>query len=108
MTQMLEHATYDNEYAMLIVRTINEMKERKLNAEGGVSFAETFSLKKGIKVLGEKGEKAAFDEVNQLHQRGCFSPVDVKSLSKEDRERVLESLIFLTETRQNGQGENMC
>ena len=37
--------------------------------------------------------------MNQLHERNCFEPVDVKSLSDEERKRALESLIFLTEKR---------
>ena len=69
------------------------------NATTGASFAETYSLKTGICVLGKRGEKVAFDEVNQLHLCGCFNLVDVTSLTKEERDCVLESLIFLTEKR---------
>ena len=83
----------------MMAKTIFKFRDRSTNAIAGMSFAETYSLKTGIRVLGERGEKAAFDEVNQLHQRGCFDPVNVTSLSKEERDKVLESLIFLTQKR---------
>ena len=108
VTQVLDHATYDDEYALMLVRVITELRERAMNAKEGVSFAETYSLNKGMKVLGEKGKQAAFDEVEQLHKRGCFSPVDVKKLSKEERGRVLESLIFLTQKRDGSAKARAC
>ena len=99
VTQVLDNATYDAEIALMMAKTIFKFRDRSTNAIAGMSFAKTYSLKAGIRVLGERGEKAAFDEVNQLHQRGCFDPVDVTSLSQEERDKVLESLIFLTQKR---------
>ncbi len=63
------------------------------------AFAETFSLNKGLKKFGEKGENAAFQEVEQLHQRNCWKPIHPNDLSPEQRKKALESLIFLTEKR---------
>ena len=37
--------------------------------------------------------------MKQLHDRYCFKPVDVSTLTAEQRQRALESLIFLTEKR---------
>ena len=50
-------------------------------------------------MFGEKGRKAAFGEMKQLHDRKAFCPVDVKSLTQQERTRALESLIFLVEKR---------
>ena len=99
ITQVLDRTEYDNEYALLMARTIMDFRDRDKNCEVGSSFAETYSLNTGIKKLGERGYNAAFDEVNQLHQRGCFQPIDVNLLAPEERKKALESLIFLTEKR---------
>ena len=84
ITQVLHHASYDTEFALMMAKVIMHCRDRTTNAEQGASFAKTYSLKKGIRVLGERGEKAASDEVTQLHLWGCFSPVDVTTLTKEE------------------------
>ena len=108
VTQLLQHAVYDDEYAMMITRVISELRDRELNAPTGVSFAETYSLSKGYKVLGDAGKEAAFKEVDQLHKRGVFNPIDVSKLSKQERSRVLESLIFLTRKRDGSSKARTC
>ena len=64
-----------------------------------VCMVQTYSLKAGIKKTGDKGVDAAGKEMSQLHERNCFKPVDVSSLTDEEKKRALESLIFLTEKR---------
>ena len=64
-----------------------------------VSMAQTHSLKAGTKKWGERGKEAASVEMNQLHERECFKPVDVTTLTQEERKKALESLLFLTEKR---------
>ena len=61
------------------------------------SFVQTYTLNKGIKKFGKKGYEAAFKEVEQLHKRMVFEPIDVNSLTPKERKRALESLIFLVE-----------
>jgi hypothetical protein len=63
------------------------------------SFAQTFSLKKGIKVFGEKGEEAAYKEMKQLHDRVVFEPIKIHEMTPIERKRAMESLIFLVEKR---------
>ena len=58
--------------------------------------------------MGERGEKAALDEVSQLHKRDCFEPIDPSKLTDEEREKVLESLIFLTEKRDGHAKARTC
>lgn len=63
------------------------------------SFVETYSLKKGLQRFGDKGHDAAFGEMKQLHDRKAFAPVDVSKLTFQERQRALDSLIFLVEKR---------
>ena len=63
------------------------------------SFAETYSLNKGLKKFGERGYEAAFSEMKQLHERGVFAPRDINSLTQQEKRRAMESLIFLAEKR---------
>ena len=63
---------YDEHYAMVIANYIISLNEKACN---GVSLLQTYNLNQGIKVFGERGEKAAFEEVNQLHKRECFKPI---------------------------------
>jgi hypothetical protein len=55
------------------------------------------SLKQGLRVWGEKGEKSAMKEMKQLHDMDTFIPRDPKSLTREERAKALASLIFLKE-----------
>ena len=81
----------------MMVKVIMEFHDQMTNAEEGASFAKTYSLKKGICVLGEQHKKAASDKVTQLHLRGGFNLIDVSSLLKDEADQVLESLNFLIE-----------
>ena len=38
-------------------------------------------------------------EVKQLHDRTCFKPIDVSTLTKEELQRAVNALIFLTKKR---------
>ena len=57
-TQSIDPTHYTTEYARLIATTMTSMN---------YTFAQTYSLAKGIKVFGDKGSKAAYDEMRQLH-----------------------------------------
>jgi hypothetical protein len=67
------------------------------NIQSHHSFAETFSLKAGLKKFGTKARQAAAGEMKQLHNRAVFKPIDVNELSPEEKKKTLRSLIFLTE-----------
>ena len=77
---------YDSTESVVMARTM-------------IAMVQTYSLKAGIKEFGDKGVDAAGKEMTQLHERNCFKPVDVSSLSDQEKKRALESLIFLTEKR---------
>ena len=60
---------------------------------------ETYSLMRGLKKFGEKGKQAALREIQQLHDRVCFEPIKLESLTQTEKKRALESLIFLVEKK---------
>jgi len=49
---------------------------------------------KGIKTFGEKGRKAAGKELDQLHQRNCFTPSGASDLSPEEKAQAMEAPMF--------------
>ena len=63
------------------------------------TFAVTYSLKKGIAKFGKRGKEAVDGEMKQLHDRATWKPLDVNTLSAQERRDAMESLIFLTEKR---------
>ena len=81
----------DQETAIVATKIINRLNE--------MSFVESYSLKAGIKRFGKKGEDAAIGEMKQLHDRKCFKPIRPQELTKEERRKVLETIIFIVEKR---------
>ena len=57
------------------------------------------SMNKGLKVWGDKAKKAVHAEMKQLHMRKTFKPKHWSSLSKDQKERLLESHLFLKQKR---------
>jgi hypothetical protein len=90
ITQAIEPEEYTPENARIIATTMVAMHHQ---------FIQTFSLGKGIKAFGEKGRKAALEEMKQLHQRVVFRPILIEELSQVKKRRAMESLIFLTEKK---------
>ena len=65
-----------------------------------VHYAMTqLSIKAGLKIWGTKGSQAVSNELSQLHLRDTFRPINTKSLSKSDYDKVLESHLFLNQKR---------
>ena len=58
-----------------------------------------FSLKRGLKVYGEKGRAAVESELFQVHDRGVFEPQDPKKLTYQEIKDCLESHLFLEEKK---------
>jgi hypothetical protein len=97
LTQGCEETEYSVDTAKVIANTINGFNNYMVTKK--LSFLETYSLKRGLKQFGKRGEEAALGEMKQLHDRGVFAPVDVKSLTQQEKQRAMESLIFLVEKR---------
>jgi hypothetical protein len=62
-------------------------------------FVVTYSLKKGIQEFGIQGRNSILKEMQKLHDRECFKPISIETLTQIERKRALESLIFLTEKK---------
>jgi hypothetical protein len=88
---------YNPQLAMVIARCIADINT-KATAQGE-SFGQQYILQKGLKKFKKSGEDAAAKELDQLHKRNCFSPINVSELSAEDKRKAQEALMFLTEKR---------
>jgi hypothetical protein len=90
---------YSLETAKVIAMTICHMNEKfgHLDEEEAYQFVQSYSLKKGIQEFGERGKKAATKEMKQLHDRTVFQPIHVQDLTADERNKAMESLIFLVE-----------
>ena len=63
-------------------------------ASKGASFAQQYIVNKGLKVYGERGAMAAHKELDQLCKQNCFEPIDIKDMTKREREKAQQSLMF--------------
>ena len=59
----------------------------------------TYSLKAGINKFGDQARASAHQEMKQLHDRSCFRPVHKCLFNRFEKQRPMESLLFLTEKR---------
>lgn len=64
-------------------------------------FSQMYIMQKGVKVFGARGVSAAKEELKQLHDRTCWRALAVKELTRQERERAMECLMFLTEKKTN-------
>eukprot|EP00804_Cyclotella_cryptica_P003532 CCRYP_002153-RB/>CCRYP_002153-RB protein AED:0.61 eAED:0.32 QI:0/-1/0/1/-1/1/1/0/615 len=58
-----------------------------------------YSLKAGLKVFGEEGEKAISKELGQFHDLSVFIPMDPTKLTRQERAAALASLMFLKQKK---------
>ena len=95
-----EEESYTVDTAKVIATTMHHInmvlckKEHKHH-----SFVETYSLKRGIKTFGKRAEEGAAHEMQQLHKRTAFAPINVANITPKERSRAMESFIFLVEKR---------
>ena len=90
---------YGTSHAMVIARLIQDITTKVI--AHGASFAQQYILQKGLKVFGDKGREASKKEIDQLHRRTCFAPINVKDMKPSERRKAQQALMFLTETRDN-------
>ena len=63
----------------------------------GHQFGQQYIIQKGLKKFGTKGKNATPKELHQLHDRVCFEPISVNSMSPNVKKKAQEALMFLTE-----------
>jgi hypothetical protein len=79
---------------MVIARVMSNINSK--TTVQGASFAQQYIVQRGLKKFGQRGATAATKEMDQLHQRNCFTPIDV---SPEERRKAVDALMFLGEKR---------
>ena len=89
---------YEPEESHVLMNIIQEYKI-KAEDEKGNYYAQTYSLKNGIKKFKEKGKEAAIAEIEQLHNREVFLPILPEDITQIKKQKVMNSLIFLTEKK---------
>jgi len=89
----------DNNIANVFAHVIEHYSNTGEDKARIIQLAQQLSLNKGLKKFGNKGRDAAYKELHQIHNRIVFKPVDVNSLTTEERKKAMESLMFLTEKR---------
>lgn len=77
-------------------------------ANVAINLVQTHTLKQGIKKFGDDAKQAAFKEVKKLHDRSCFTPIHLDSLSQSEHKRILRSLIFFTKKGDNTKKARAC
>ena len=92
-----EDRWYTPQMAMVIARIMTDMNSKATIQ--GASFAQQYIVQRGLKKFGERGEAAATKEMNQLHRRNCFTPIDVATMTDEERRKSVDALMFLGEKR---------
>ena len=96
-----EEVEYNPNLAMMIGRVICDINAN-VQCRGMdfvQSFAQQYILPKGLKKLREKGEAGVWKELEQLHKRTCFTPVDVSEMTPSEKQKAMEALMFLTEKK---------
>ena len=68
----------------------------------GVTMAQNFSIRAGLRKFGRNGEKVVSNELTQLHTIGTYYPVNPTTLTKQQKLDALNSLMFLIGKR-NGE-----
>ena len=59
------------------------------------------NLRKGLKEFGDRGFEAAEKEMKQLFDQHCFVPVDIKTMSAEEKRKAQVALMLLAK-KQDG------
>ena len=88
--------TYSSDMASIAASIIMNVNEKAMN---NVSCLQVFSIDKGIKVFGDKGAEATHGKISQMHERGCFQPVNVNDLTADQRKEILNIMTFIIEKR---------
>ena len=67
--------------------------------EGVASLGQQHLLPKGLKIWGDKAKAAARKEMDQLHNRKAFAPVNPDDCTESELKKAQSALMFVTEKR---------
>ena len=65
-------------------------------------------MNKGLNKFGKKGRNSACKESHQIHNHIVFKPMDLNSLTPDERKKAMESLMLLTEKRNGNAKGRTC
>ena len=74
-----EDYDYTGTEAIVVAQCIVEMNKKSKTQ--GVSFIQQYLLHKGLKLFGDRGREATKAEIEQLHERECFTPMSIAKIS---------------------------
>jgi hypothetical protein len=86
---------YSPSNAMLTARLIYNLKSRVVRE--GTSSAQQYLLNKGLKIFGQKGWDASKKEIDQPHQRSCFTPKSIAKMTQIEWRKAQQALMFFGE-----------
>ncbi len=67
-----------------------------------------YSMNAGIQKFETKGEAGVTKELTQMHDMSVFRPIEVESLTYDERKKALSLLMFLKEKRESSIKAHMC
>ena len=65
----------------------------------GLQFSQQLMFHRGRHRWGYKADDAAQKELDQLHRRNCFTPIDPAELTAEEKKRAQTAMMLVTEKR---------
>jgi len=83
---------YNIEEARVLVNIMQCMEQK-------FQFAQRYTINKSTMKFGNRARQAARSELQQLNKRMVFTPIHRKDITKEEMEKSMESLMFVTEKR---------
>ena len=90
-----EDVEYSLEYALLIARCMDDLQNKI--TQHGVSYAQQYLLKPGLKIFKDRGVKATKEELSQMLRRNCFWPTLVSDMTPSERRKAVDAILLLTQ-----------
>jgi len=97
ISKSLKKSTHGLALAQMSVKLMSKGEHRRADIVGKVMAQ--LSMKAAIKKWGEKAKFAISKEMKQLHWRNSYVPKHYHTLTKKQKDRLLESHIFVEEKR---------
>ena len=88
---------YHHYTARVIARMITDIHSKVMRE--GVQFSQQYLVQNGYVKFGQKGSEAALKELDQLHKRSCFTPIDPKDMTASEKKKAQVALMFVTQKR---------
>ena len=110
---MYEGAGYNTKRGVIHVEAAREapppdaMTEEECESHVvGLVMSHMYNLKKGTELFGDKADEAVLKELTEIDDFETYKPVHKKDLTYEDRKNALESLMKITEKREDETGNH--